>query len=123
MPPEKGDAAYLWDMLDAARAVRDFITGRTFHDYLRDRMLRRAVERSVEIIGEAAGRVSEGFKEAHPEIPWRRVIAQRHVIAHEYGELEDELIWRVATRHVPELIQALEPLVPPEPEGGGESRS
>lgn len=119
MPPEKGDAAYLWDMLDAARAIRDFTAGRTFHDYLGDQMLRRAVERSVEIIGEAAGRVSEALQGAHPEIPWRRVIAQRHVIAHEYGEIEDELIWRVATRHVPELIEALEPLVPPEPEAGG----
>ena len=119
MPPEKGDAAYLWDMLDAARAVRDFTAGRTFHDYLGDQMLRRAVERSIEIIGEAAGRVSEALQDAHPEIPWRRVIAQRHVIAHEYGEIEDELIWRVATRHVPELIEALEPLVPPEPKAGG----
>jgi uncharacterized protein with HEPN domain len=117
MPPEKGDAAHLWDMLDAALAVRDFTTGRTFHDYQHDRMLRRAVERSVEIIGEAAGRVSESLKAAHPEIPWRRVIAQRHVIAHEYGELEDELIWRVAAHHVPELISALTPLVPPAPEG------
>ena len=119
MPPEKGDAAYLWDMLDAARAVRDFITGRSFQEYLRDQMLRRAVERSLEIIGEAAGRVSDTLRNAHPEIPWRRIIGQRYVIAHEYGELEDELIWRAATLHVPELIEMLEPLVPPEPEAEG----
>ena len=63
MPPEKGDAAYLWDMLDAARSVRDFTTGRSFQEYLRDQMLRRAVERSLEIIGEAAGRVSDALEE------------------------------------------------------------
>lgn len=104
-------------MLDALKAVQEFIAGRTFHDYLRERMLRGAVERHLEIIGEAANRVSQGFQEAHPEIPWRRIIAQRHVLAHEYGEIRQELIWKVATVHVPELIANLEPLVPPPPSG------
>ena len=113
MPPADAESASLWDMLDAARAVREFVTGRTLEEYLRDRMLRGAVERHVEIIGEAAGRVSPAFREAHPEIPWRRIVAQRHVLAHKYGEIEHELIWRVATEHIPELIAGLEPLLPP----------
>lgn len=54
MRPEEGDAANLWDMLDAARAVAHFVTGRTMSEYLTDRMLRGAVERHVEITGEAA---------------------------------------------------------------------
>ena len=58
-------------------------------------MLRGAVERHLEIIGEAANRVSPDFQANHPEIPWRRIIAQRHVIAHEYGEIKHELIWKV----------------------------
>lgn len=66
-------------------------------------MLRSAVERQIEIIGEAARRVSDDFRVAHPEIAWRPIIAQRHILAHEYGEIEDDLIWRVATIHVPEL--------------------
>lgn len=112
MPPEKESLAFLWDMWDAAKAIQEFVTGKTFHHYQHDRMLRGAVERHLEIIGEAANRVSLAFQENHPEIPWRRIIAQRHVIAHEYGEIKHELIWKVATRHVSELIKYLEPLIP-----------
>jgi uncharacterized protein with HEPN domain len=96
MPPESADQAFLWDMWDAAKAIQEFVTGKTFHYYQQDRMLRGAVERHLEIIGEAANRVSPDFQANHPEIPWRRIIAQRHVIAHEYGEIKHELIWKVA---------------------------
>jgi len=115
MRPEHGDPAYAWDMLDAARTVRSYVQGRSLDAYLADRMLRDAVERNVEIIGEAARRVSKGFRDAHPEIPWPRIIAQRNVLSHEYGEIEDALVWDVATKDIPELIAALEPLVPPPP--------
>lgn len=115
MRPETGDASSLWDMLDAAGAIRQFVAGRTFGDYTSDRLLRGAVERHIEIIGEAARNVSPLYRNAHPEIPWRKIIAQRHILAHEYGEVKHESIWRVATIHIPELIAALEPLVPPPP--------
>ncbi len=115
MPREKADAAYLWDIVDAAKAISEFIVRRTFADYDRDRMLRRAVEREVEIIGEAARRLSAAFKAAHPEVPWRRIVAQRNVLAHEYGEIKHEKIWLVATELVPMLTRTLEPLVPPAP--------
>jgi uncharacterized protein with HEPN domain len=119
MQPDERDAAYLWDMLDAARAIREFVSPRTFHDYTKDRMFRGAVERHVEIIGEAANRVSVSFREAHQGIPWRKIIDQRHVLAHEYGEVRHELLWKVATFHVPELIAQLETLVPPDPAEAG----
>ncbi|HUT35085.1 MAG TPA: DUF86 domain-containing protein [Planctomycetota bacterium] len=115
MPLEKSDASYLWDMLDAAEAVAEFVSGRTFNDYMQNRMLRGAVERHVEIIGEAARSVSNSLRDTHPEIPWDKIIRQRHVIAHEYGDIKHELLWRVATVHVPELIAQLEPLVPSSP--------
>ena len=69
MRPEERDVAYLWDMLDAARTVRDFIAGVTVNQYMQDRKLQLAVERAVEIIGEAASRVSDQYKAEHPEIP------------------------------------------------------
>lgn len=116
MRPEDANNAYLWDMLDAAKAVQQFGEGKTFNDYMNDRMMRGAVERHVEIIGEAASRISQDFRDAHPEIPWQSIISQRHVLAHEYGEIKHELMWKVATVHVPELIQTLEKLIPSPPE-------
>ena len=72
MRPEDRDASYLWDMLDAARAIRDFTVGVTRDAYLRDRKLQLAVERAIEIIGEAARLLSPSFKGQHEEIPWQR---------------------------------------------------
>jgi uncharacterized protein with HEPN domain len=116
MSLHKDDNVYLWDMLTAARAVESFVKNRTTADYLADLMLRSAVERQIEIIGEAARHVSSTFQASHPEIPWRPIQAQRHVLAHDYGEIRHERLWRVAKVHIPELIRQLEPLVPPPPE-------
>ena len=107
MPLEERDKAYLWDMLDAASAVEEFVRGKTYAEYLSNRMMRGAVERHIEIIGEAAGRISEAGRLAHPEIPWRAIVGQRNVLAHEYDEVLHEAIWAVATRRVPELTTAL----------------
>ena len=119
MQPDTRDSAYLWDMLDAAKGVKEFVSHRSYQDYLSNRMLRGAVERHVEIIGEAAGKVSKAFKDSHPEIPWQRIIAQRHVLVHDYGEIEHELIWNVATKYIPELIAELEKLILPLPSNQG----
>lgn len=116
MPREKDEKSFLWDMLDAAQTVRTFVSSRSYHDYQNDRMLRNAVERNIEIIGEAASKVAKGFRDAHPEVPWQQITSQRHVLAHEYGELEDELLWKVATIRVPELIAILEKIIPSRPE-------
>lgn len=118
MPSDRDDRAYLWDMLTAAKAVVDFVQGRTLDEYIADLMLRSAVERQVEIIGEAARRVSNEFQAAHPEILWRPIQAQRHVLAHDYGEIKHDRLWRVAVEHVPALIALLEPLVPAPPQTG-----
>jgi uncharacterized protein with HEPN domain len=99
MPPETRDAAYLWDMLDAARAIADFVATSTYQDYTQNRMLRGAVERHLEIIGEAAGHVSLEFRRAHADIPWSRIIGQRNILIHEYGEVDDAWFgkWPVST--------------------------
>jgi uncharacterized protein with HEPN domain len=115
MRPDDRDAGYLLDMLQHAQGVARAIRGRTLEEYVHDEDLRLLVERRLEIIGEAARRVSEAFRSAHPEIRWRKIIAQRNVLAHEYGEIQDDVLWQVATVSVPELIAALEPLVPPLP--------
>jgi uncharacterized protein with HEPN domain len=109
------DAGYLWDMLDSAKTIINFVSGVSFSQYMQNRQLQLAVERALEIIGEAARRVSKGFQDEHCDIPWQNIIAQRNVLAHEYGEIKQELIWKVATVRIPELIAALKPLVPDPP--------
>ena len=112
------DPAWLYDMVVAAEKVRSFVAGRTFEECLADEMLRSAVERQVEIIGEAARRLTKAFRDAHPQIPWNPIMAQRHRLAHDYDEIMDEVIWKVATVHVPEWIVLVKPLIPPTPPEG-----
>ena len=111
MQTEERDAAHLWDMLNAAENVSQFLQGVSFDNYMRERKLQAAVEREVEIIGEAARRVSERFREMNSEIPWRAIIAQRNVLAHEYGEIKQDRMLLVATERVPDLIKKLKPIV------------
>lgn len=115
MRRDKGDLAYIWDMLEAAKEARDFTIGITFEAYTRDRLRQLAVERTVEIVGEASRRVSDQFQAAHPHIAWRQIRAQRHVLAHEYGEIDPEKMWRVATVHVVSLIAQLESILAANP--------
>jgi uncharacterized protein with HEPN domain len=117
MPPER-DSVYLWDMLHAARGVVASLQGVTFAHYMEDEDARLATERRIEIIGEAARRISPEFKEAHPEIPWRLIVDQRNVLIHAYDEIEEERIWRLVEQEIPLLIEQLTKLVPQTSENG-----
>jgi uncharacterized protein with HEPN domain len=115
MPLSWRDPANLWDTLEAAEKVQRFIENKTFEDFMHDDMLRAAVERNLEIIGEAARRTSEDLKQEHPEIPWRKIIAQRNVLIHEYDDIDYKEIWEVVSFHLPRLIDQIRPLIPPLP--------
>ncbi len=108
MRPDPKEMARLWDMLDAARAIREFTRGKRFEDLLSDRMLRSAVERNLEILGEAARHVSPDTRARHPDIPWPSIIGLRNIIAHEYGEIRYEKLWGICENRLPGLIQLLE---------------
>ncbi|MEX2016803.1 MAG: HepT-like ribonuclease domain-containing protein, partial [Candidatus Hydrogenedentales bacterium] len=92
-----------------------FTDNLSFYAFTQDRVRRRALERVLEIIGEAARRVSEPFCEAHTEVPWRKIIAKRNVLIHEYDEILEELLWKTAREDAPALIAAIAPLLPDPP--------
>ena len=115
MPLSWRDPANLLDMLGASEKIQSFLTNKSFEDFLQDDMLRAAVERNLEIVGEAARRVSEEVKYEHPEVPWRKIIAQRNVLIHEYDDIDYKEIWEVATFHLPRVIEQIRPLIPPLP--------
>jgi uncharacterized protein with HEPN domain len=113
MLPDDTDAAHVWDMCEAAREALSFVHGLTYEDFLADARARRAVERDLEILGEAARRVSSPLQNAHPEIPWRDIIGQRNILAHDYGNVMPGLVWESATHDLADLISKLERLMPP----------
>ncbi len=114
MPLNERDAALLWDMLTASRAIQRFLGGKRPEEYLADEVLQAAVERKIQIIGEAATKVSATVRRDHPEVPWKLISGQRHILVHDYGRIEHDRIWKVATVHVPELAGQLAGLLPAE---------
>jgi uncharacterized protein with HEPN domain len=115
MPLDR-DKVYLWDMLKAAQGVVSSLQGITSVQYADDENLRLATERRIEIIGEAARRISPQLKESHPEIPWRLIVDQRNLLIHAYDEVEAERIWALAQSDIPRLLEQLEALAPSEEE-------
>lgn len=108
------DDAYLLDMLLAARKVRDFTKNVTWEQFLDDELTQNAVMRQIQIIGEAARKVSLQYQQEHPEIPWQGIIGMRNRLVHEYFRIIPERIWDVVEKDIPELIRLIEPLVPPD---------
>ena len=111
MQPDARDAAHLWDMLAAAREAHAVVDGITAEQFLADRIRLRALERMLELVGEAARRVTPACQVAHPEIPWRALIGQRNLLVHEYGRINPGLLYVAAVERAPQLIEALERIV------------
>ena len=111
MRPEDRDAGYLWDMLQTAREARELMQGVTLETLLSDIRTQRALERTLEIIGEAAGRISEPMRATHPEVPWIAIIGQRNVIAHKYAVIDYGRLFTTVTNDIPTLILNLERIV------------
>jgi len=112
MQPEERDHAYIWDMLQAANELMEMNRDVTYEVFPDDRKLMRATERSLEIIGEAARRLSDEFTDGHPEIHWHAMIGQRNIIAHEYGQIDYELLYRTVVDDIPVMIRQLGEVMP-----------
>jgi uncharacterized protein with HEPN domain len=108
MRPEDRDLAYIWDMHEGAKEIVEFTKGVNFDGFSVNKMLSRAVERQLEIIGEAARGVSPTFQQQHSDIPWKQIIGLRNILAHEYGEIQTERVFHVVKERIPELIGKLD---------------
>ena len=107
------DDAYLLDILLAARDEQEFGSGLTKEAFATSKLHQAAIVRALEVVGEAAGKISNEFREAHPEIQWKQMVGMRNRLIHDYTHVDLDRVWEVVTMHVPDLIAWIEPLVPP----------
>jgi uncharacterized protein with HEPN domain len=105
------DRAYLLDILEAAKLIQGYIGDKKKEDFLEDRQCQDAVIRRLEIIGEAARRISENTKKAFPNLPWNEMIGMRNVMIHEYNGVDIILVWDTIQRDIPPLISSLEEII------------
>ena len=108
-PPE--DSILLRDMLDHARRATDAIAARSRAELETDPVLAAALERFIEVIGEAASKVSSTTRESAPEIPWHQVIGMRNRLVHGYASVDHDIVWDVVSGDLPALISVLEQLL------------
>jgi uncharacterized protein with HEPN domain len=73
-------------------------------------MFRSAIERQVSIIGEAVTKLSKTIRDANPQVPWSRVAGTRHRLGHEYDRVDRDVLWRIASVHVPALLEQVRTL-------------
>lgn len=111
----KDDVVYLGHMLDMARKALRLAQGKSRAEYDRDESLRLALAHLLQVIGEAARRVSSVYCETHPEIPWKAITGMRHKVVHDYMTVDEDVIWDTVTHELEQLVTELERLVPPEP--------
>jgi uncharacterized protein with HEPN domain len=102
------DLNRLRHMKDAAEEVLDFMLGKTKEDLAQERMLTLAVVKDLEIIGEAASKISVECRNRHPTLPWQEMIGMRNRLVHAYYGINLYIIWETVQNNLSPLIQQLE---------------
>jgi uncharacterized protein with HEPN domain len=105
----RDDRAYLANIAEAIASITAYTAGGR-EEFLASRMIRDAVIRNFEIIGEATRRLSETTRARRPEIPWRRIAGFRDVLTHDYMRVDPEGVWRVIETQLPALEKAVREL-------------
>ncbi|MGC9452899.1 MAG: DUF86 domain-containing protein [Oceanipulchritudo sp.] len=99
---------YLGDVIEAGRAIGDYVQGYSKDQFLNDPKTVDAVVRRLEIIGEAVKQFPDSWKEAEPQIPWTAIAGFRNILAHAYFKIEEDIIWETIQEDLPDLLAACE---------------
>jgi uncharacterized protein with HEPN domain len=104
------DLGWGLDIVLACRDILDFTSGMTKDAFLADELVRSAVVRKIEVIGEATKRLSPEFRASFPDIPWQAMAGMRDRLIHGYEKVDWERVWAVVERSTVELLAVLEPI-------------
>jgi uncharacterized protein with HEPN domain len=108
------DDAYLVDMLESAKIALDYVFDKSWDKFYGDVQCQDAVVRRLEIIGEAARRVSPETRAKYPELEWREMTSMRNLVIHEYDVVDIGQVWDTVKNKLPPLIEKLTRIVPAE---------
>ena len=103
----RDDNVFLLHMRDDAEKLIDLLENRNESDLLNDWVIQYAARKAIEVVGEAANRVSADTRARYPDIPWRDIIDMRNQLTHGYDTLDINVIWRTAHEDFPPLLARL----------------
>lgn len=106
------DNASLLDIVRAGQLILQFAQELSREQLNSDLRTQSAILYQIAIMGEATKRLSRGFREQHPEVPWEDMAGMRDVVAHQYDRIDLDIVWQVVDRNIPELLSVLIPLLP-----------
>ncbi len=112
----KDDLIRLRYMLDAAREASQFARDKSRSSLESNRMLTLSIVKDLEIIGEAASKMTNETREEFPQIPWQNIISMRNRLIHAYFDINLDIVWKTVVEDLPPLIGELEKIAPPEDE-------
>ena len=115
------DRECLLDILQAARLALTYVSGKTEAAFVGDTQCQDAVIRRLEIIGEAARRLSEQTRGSLPTLPWNLMVGMRNLMIHEYDDVDLGVVWHTVQDDLPGLVVAIQSLVPPDESQNGSS--
>lgn len=110
------DDAFLLDIVQSARIALSYVQDVEEAAFNENPQLQDSVIRRLEIIGEAARRLSEETRASLPEVPWRSVIGMRNLMIHDYDDVDITMVWDSVQQGLPQIIAQILPHLPPEPE-------
>ncbi|MBW2721666.1 MAG: DUF86 domain-containing protein [Deltaproteobacteria bacterium] len=110
------DKEYVIDILEAAKLALSYVSGKTKDEFLKDTQCQDAVIRRLEIIGEAARRISDETRATYPKLPWKAMVGMRNVMIHEYDDVDLVIVWNTVQNDLPPVVARLEKVVPPHDE-------
>ena len=101
------DSERVKHIIGAIDNIFEFIDGITFDEYRQNKMMKFAVVKNLEIVGEACYLISNELKTQHPEIEWQDVIAMRHLLVHGYYHIRDEVVWSTIHENIPQFKEKI----------------
>ena len=107
----RDDTVLVKHILEAAEKSITFLSGRRREDLEEDEKLALSVIRLLEIVGEAASQVSEDYINAHPDIPWKNMVALRNRLIHGYFDVDLDIVWDTVKSDLPPVVKMLRPLL------------
>ena len=103
----RSEEQYLLDMVEAADAIARFLDGIARQDFLNDELRQSAVIQKIEVIGEAAGKVSQNLRNRYPDVDWPKIVGMRNILIHAYFSVKVGIVWQTATQAVPDLREKI----------------